>query len=78
MSQKCHKNANLTACHKHRGVHSVYDLLSPGRMGRKKLGGWKEICPTFSDFSRVVKNIFRRDFPKLLSTRGGGGGGGEE
>ena len=63
MSQKCHKNANLTACHKHRGVHSVYDILSPGRTGRKKLGGWKEICPTFSHFARVVKNIFRRDSP---------------
>jgi hypothetical protein len=25
-----------------------------GRMGRKKLGGRKEICPTFSDCARVV------------------------
>ena len=26
-----------------------------GRTGRKKLGGRKEICPTFSDCARVVK-----------------------
>jgi hypothetical protein len=42
-----------------------------GRTGRKKLGGRKEICPTFSDCARVVKKIFRRNFPKLLSTGGG-------
>ena len=46
-----------------------------GRTGRKKLGGRKEICPTFSDCARVVIKIFRRNFPKLLSTEGGGGGG---
>ena len=46
------------------------------RTGRKKLGGQKEICPTFSDCARVVKKISRKNFPKLLST--GGGGGGEE
>ena len=42
-----------------------------GRTGRKKIGGRKEICPTFSDWARVVKKIFRRNFPKLLSTVGG-------
>jgi hypothetical protein len=41
-----------------------------GRTGRKKLGGRKEICPTFSDCARVVKKIFRRNFPKPLSTGG--------
>ena len=40
-------------------------ILQHGRTGRKKLGGRKEICPTFSE------KIFRRNFPKLLS--GGGG-----
>ena len=34
-----------------------------GRTGRKKLGGRKEICPTFSDCSRVVK----KNFPEKLS-----------
>jgi hypothetical protein len=30
-----------------------------GRTGRKKLGGRKEICPTFSDFARPVpKKVF--------------------
>ena len=29
-----------------------------GRTGRKKLGGWKEICPTFLDCARVVKKKF--------------------
>jgi hypothetical protein len=28
-----------------------------GRTGRKKLGGRKEICPTFSDCARIVKRI---------------------
>jgi hypothetical protein len=41
---------------------------SHGRTGRKKLGGRKEICSTSSDCARVVKKIFRRNFPKLLST----------
>ena len=34
-----------------------------GRTGRKKLGGRKEICPTFSDCARVVK----KNFPEKLS-----------
>ena len=38
-----------------------------GRTGRKKLGGRKEICPTFSDCVRVVKKIFgRSDYQKFL------------
>ena len=53
----------------------LLDRLCHGRTGRKKLGGRKEICPTFSDCARVVKNIFRRNFPKLLSLGGRGGGG---
>ena len=39
-----------------------------GRTGRKKLGGRTEICPTFSDCARVLKKIFPKNFPKLLST----------
>jgi hypothetical protein len=34
-----------------------------GRTGRKKLGGRKEICPTFSDCARVVK---KNDYEKFL------------
>jgi hypothetical protein len=40
--------------------------------GKEKIRGRKEICPTFSDCARVVKIIFRRNYPKLLSTGGGG------
>ena len=51
-------------------THTQYEPLTHkskhGRMGRKKLGGRKKICPTFSDCARV----FRRNFPKLLSTGG--------
>ena len=32
--------------------------LGHGRTGRKKLGGQKEICPTFSDCARPVPKIF--------------------
>ena len=45
-----------------------------GRTGRKKLGGRKEICPTFSDCALVVKKFSGKNFPKLLSTGGGGRG----
>ena len=38
-------------------------------MGRKKLGGWKEICPTSSDCARVVKKNFQN-----CCRRGGVGG----
>jgi hypothetical protein len=38
------------------------DSISPrtlhGRTGRKKLGGRKEICPTFSYYARPVPKIF--------------------
>jgi hypothetical protein len=44
-----------------------------GRTGRKKLGGRKEICPTFSDCARVVK----KKFPEKLSEIVVDGGGGE-
>jgi hypothetical protein len=42
-----------------------------GRTGRKKLGRRKEICPTFRIVPELSKQIFRRIFPKLLSTGGG-------
>jgi hypothetical protein len=35
-----------------------------GRTGRKKLGGRKEICPTFSDYARPVPKIF---FPEQIN-----------
>ena len=42
-----------------------------GRTGRKKLGGRKEICPSFADCARVVKNTVvdgggRSDYEKFL------------
>jgi hypothetical protein len=37
-----------------------------GRTGRKKLGGRKQICPTFSDFARQVPKKFSRR--KLILT----------
>ena len=40
--------------------------------GKEKLEGRKEICPTFSNCTRLVKKIFRTNFPKLLSMGGGG------
>ena len=43
-----------------------------GRTGRKKLGGGGKKFDSVSDCARVVKKIFRRNFPKLLSTGGGG------
>jgi hypothetical protein len=42
----------LSCCYKH------------GRTGRKKLGGRKEICPTFSDFARPVPKFF---FPEQIN-----------
>ena len=44
-----------------------------GRTGRKKLGGRKEICPTFSDCARVVKNIFPEKLSKIVIDGGGEG-----
>ena len=45
-----------------------------GRTGRKTLGGRKEICTTqFRIVPALSKKIFRRNFPKLLSTWGGSG-----
>ena len=34
---------------------------SHGRTGRKKLGGRKQICPTFPDFARLLQKIFSGD-----------------
>ena len=48
----------------HTGLH--------GRTGRKKLGGRKEICPTFSDCARVVKNNFPQKLSKIVFDEGGG------
>ena len=47
-----------------------------GRTGRKKLGGRKEICPTFSDCARVVKKIFPEKLSEIVVDAGGEGGGG--
>jgi hypothetical protein len=44
-----------------------------GRMGRKKLGGRKEICPTFSDCARVVKKNFPEKLSKIVVDGGVGG-----
>jgi hypothetical protein len=42
-----------------RNFFTCYDAILHGRTGRKKLGGRKEICPTFSDSARPVpKNFF--------------------
>ena len=51
-------------------------VYAHGRTGRKKLGGRKEICPTFSDCARVVKKNFPEKLSKIVVD--GGGGGGEE
>jgi hypothetical protein len=37
-----------------------------GRTGRKKLGGRKEICPTFSDYALVVKKKFPEKLSKIV------------
>jgi hypothetical protein len=42
------------------------------RTGRKKLGGRKEICPTFSDCARVVKKNFPEKLSKIVVDGGGG------
>jgi hypothetical protein len=47
-------------------IYKILHSLIHGRTGRKKLGGRKEICPTFSDCAHIVQNC----------CRGGGGGGG--
>jgi hypothetical protein len=44
-----------------------------GRTGRKKLGGRKKICPTFSDCARVVKKNFPEKLSKIVEDGGGGG-----
>ena len=38
----------------------------------KKLGGRKEICPTFSDCARVVKKNFPEKLSKIVVDGGGG------
>jgi hypothetical protein len=45
--------------------------FSHGRTGRKKLGGRKEICPTFSDCARVVKKKFPQKLSKIVVDGGG-------
>ena len=50
----------------------VYNLMH-GRTGRKKLGGQKEICPTFSECALVVKKFTAETFQNCCR-RGGGGG----
>jgi hypothetical protein len=39
----------------------------------KTLGGRKEICPTFSDCARVVKENFPEKLSKIVVDGGGGG-----
>jgi hypothetical protein len=42
-----------------RNFFTCYDAILHGRTGRKKLGGRKEICPTFLDYAQPVpKNFF--------------------
>ena len=41
------------------------------RTGRKKLGGRKEICPTFSDCALVVKKNFPEKLSKIVVDGGG-------
>ena len=53
---------------------NITRTINHGRTGRKKLGGRKEICPTFSDCARVVK----KNFPEKRSKIAVDGGGGEE
>ena len=53
-------------------LNYVYNLMH-GRTGRKKLGGRKEICPTFSDCALVVKKFTAETFQNCCR-RGGGGG----
>ena len=52
----------------------VHDLLH-GRTGRKKRGGRKEICLTFSDLPPLSKKIFPEKLSKLVVKGGSGGGG---
>ena len=49
-----------------------YHTKHHGRKGRKKLGGRKEICPTFSDCARVVKKNFPAKLSKIVVDGGGG------
>jgi hypothetical protein len=44
-----------------------------GCTGRKKLGGRKEIFPTFSDCARIVKKNFQEKLSKIVVDGGGGG-----
>jgi hypothetical protein len=44
-----------------------------GRTGRKKLGGRKESCPTFSDCARVLKKNFQEKLSKIVFDGGGRG-----
>jgi hypothetical protein len=40
--------------------------LFHGRTGRKKIGGRKEICPTFSDCARIVKENIPEKLSKIV------------
>jgi hypothetical protein len=55
-------------------IFSNKDSPKHGRTGRKKLGGRKEICPTFSDCARVVKKNFPEKLSKIVVDGGVGGG----
>ena len=45
---------------------NVMFIYRHGRTGRKKLGGRKEICPTFSDCARVVQKNFPGKLSKIV------------
>jgi hypothetical protein len=67
-------------------VYQTYHCVLPGRYktqrpalawayGKEKIrGGGKKFARLFRIVPNLSKKIFRRDFPKLLSTGGGGGG----
>jgi hypothetical protein len=52
-------------------VHENTFQQNHGRTGRKKLGGRKEICPTFPDCARVVKKNFPEKLSKIVVDGGG-------
>jgi hypothetical protein len=54
----------INSCYRHKCV-------CHGRTGRKKLGGRKEICLTFSDCARVVKKNFPEKLSKIVVNGGG-------
>ena len=52
---------------------TFFGCLGSWAYGKEKLGGRKEICPTFSDCARVVKKNFAEKLSKIVVNGGGGG-----